>query len=65
MKRLLHVDGVKSQRGRCLVKWLNMLDDFYYAANSYSFGPKLFKYFDWNTNIRESMRNLLKFPTKV
>jgi hypothetical protein len=28
----------------------------------YSFRPKLLECFDWNTNIKESMRNLWKTP---
>jgi hypothetical protein len=31
----------------------------------YSLHPKLLEYFDWNANIKESMRNLLKHPTKI
>jgi hypothetical protein len=28
------------------------------AKNDYSLHPKIFELFDWNTNIKESMRNL-------
>jgi hypothetical protein len=31
----------------------------------YSLRPKLLECFDWNTNIKESMRNLWKRPTRI
>jgi hypothetical protein len=35
------------------------------AHNLYSLHPKLLECFDWNTNIKESMRNLWKRPTRI
>jgi hypothetical protein len=31
----------------------------------HSFQPKLLECFDWNTNVKESMKNLLKCPTRI